>query len=248
MWCWLTLTVCVLHLDTPVTFAHPQCLDASPPSSASAPLTLCSEYTEFGCCSPRQEKTILDKYEHVRHRATDRDWQRCSGYVRDLLCQVCSPLSAHLYEADGRGTVRPLPGLCPYYSRRFYGLCGSLLWFLDPDLAPLVQSEEDFGQKTEIADMAYCYPDVLNRTESEGEAEEHVDQEAAGSSPDGCLCLEPVATGVSWITPFMPTFLLKFLGVRAMSIYLKIIYCSFFLSLGLAFKDLNYIHVIFFFF
>ena len=187
--------VFILLIAFPQTLAHPQCLDASPPAPASSPLTMCTQYSKFGCCSPQQEEELLEQYRAVEHRLSDTDWARCHGYVKDLLCQRCTPLAAHVYDAEGDSASHPraLPGMCTDYCYEFYAKCRVVVWFLDPSLASTLtfQTNVSFCQQMRISDMGYCYPDFKYQANNSEPAA------LTPSSQPGCLCLESVATGLA---------------------------------------------------
>lgn len=180
----------------PMASGHPQCANADPPFAPSGNLTLCPEYSQFGCCSLHAENELLELYQHVQHRLKAEDWQRCQDYTRELLCQRCSPVSAHLFDTEiAEATARKLPGLCPNYCSHFYTTCRDIVWFIDEDLATSVtfQSKEMFCEHAQISDMDYCFPDFAESQKS-GEASsghQHTHTEAV------CLCLEPVMTGLA---------------------------------------------------
>ncbi|KAK7103467.1 HHIP-like protein 1 [Littorina saxatilis] len=184
----------VLLLFSPLSVAHPQCLDASPPSPASSPLTLCTQYSDFGCCTPEKEAKLLEQYQLVQHRMLQGDWKRCQGHVKGLLCQQCTPLAAHVFDAESstsNADPRVLPGLCTDYCHQFYDKCRDIVWFLDPNLAASAafHNKTSFCQKTSISDMGYCYPKFVYKNEETSKPA----VQSSASSETGCLCLKRVA-------------------------------------------------------
>ena len=49
----------------------------------------------------------------------------CQAYVKQILCQACSPYAAHLYGFEDTGEVSPLPGLCFPHCSRVLSSCGA---------------------------------------------------------------------------------------------------------------------------
>ncbi|XP_076443138.1 HHIP-like protein 1 isoform X2 [Babylonia areolata] len=172
-----------------LTTAHPQCVDSTPPGPSTSPLTLCSHYRSSSCCSPHQERDILDVFLSLQHRLSSVDWDRCERYIQELLCARCSPFSAHMFDGQSR---RPLPGLCPDYCREFYSRCGDVTWFLDPALAASLRlhTHAEFCHNSTVSDMNYCFSG--ERQAAEKEEKEEGQAAASVSSEEGCVCLEPL--------------------------------------------------------
>nr|XP_028577584.1 HHIP-like protein 2 [Podarcis muralis] len=75
---------------------HPQCLDYGPPFQPPFHLEFCSAYETFGCCDQDKDNTIAAKYWEVMDYIDPQAHKLCGGYIKDILCQECSPYAAHL--------------------------------------------------------------------------------------------------------------------------------------------------------
>nr|XP_032812112.1 HHIP-like protein 1 [Petromyzon marinus] len=185
---------------------HPQCLDFRPPFKPPQPLRFCSIYSNFGCCDVEQDAAVERRYWEVADYLQPEGYHQCSGFVRDILCQVCSPYAAHLYDAEDPSTpTRSLPGLCPAYCSLFHHRCRPTLSLLAaqadaPGLHELLQSSpgdleadrQHICRYLSLSDPDYCFPSVVTNTRfSKG-----LGRILAGA--DGCLqlCLREVANGL----------------------------------------------------
>ncbi|KAM5145613.1 HHIP-like protein 1 [Mantella aurantiaca] len=187
---WLLL---VLH--TCVVIGHPQCLDYKPPFQPSKPLTFCTTYSSFGCCDIAQDRAIADKFRYITDFLDHTGVNACGEYIRNILCQECSPYAAHLYDAEDANTpLRELPGLCGNYCTEFWFRCRSTLSLIieGRDLSAIEGDVVKFCRYLTLDDVNYCYPNVLTNAElNNGLGEVKADEE-------GCLqmCLQEVANGL----------------------------------------------------
>ncbi|XP_055519544.1 HHIP-like protein 1 [Leucoraja erinacea] len=213
--CYIASLLLVAALIPPFS-SHPQCLDFKPPFQPEFPLTFCTVYTGFGCCDGRQDSAIARRYRHVLSFFHASAVPLCGKYIHDLLCQRCSPFSAHLYDAeDARRPQRVLPGLCPRYCVGLWRRCRSALGLLLPpgpeqrELSMAVSAGDRgrFCGLLELRDPDYCYPNVL----SSPRLNAGLGRPQAGPRPGpepgpgldsgpgpGCLrlCLQEVANGL----------------------------------------------------
>ena len=113
--------------------------------------------------------------------------------LKTLLCQVCSPYAAHIYDAEEDPTqVRTLPGLCTDFCHRFYDTVSSALVSPATGAGNILTTVSQGTQQEvcslfSITDTVYCYPDLKTNPELNGD----IDREAI--TADGCLCLEQFA-------------------------------------------------------
>ena len=166
-------------------WAHPQCLDAGPPYTPKRPHTFCTEYSDFGCCTTEDDEELQDKYNSIKDKVSPS----CLKYLKDILCQQCSPYVAHIYGYEDTLVAKPLPGLCNSYCGEVYDQCPDMIRELTTDEQVLnsLSSKTDFCNEIKLGDMDYCYPElltnpILNR-----------DISPEGRTEDGCLCLETFA-------------------------------------------------------
>ncbi|KAK7506765.1 hypothetical protein BaRGS_00002240, partial [Batillaria attramentaria] len=187
--CIITLSI---HLFSTVS-GHPQCLDFRPPFEAESPLSFCSNYTEFGCCTGEDDSNLYQEYLALRSTLTETDWNRCHGYIQDILCQKCSPYAAHIFDAERTMQARSFPGLCGGYCQEFFQRCGDVVQFLDPSFvgSTLLLHGYVFCQHVGLTDVDYCYPDLLTSPALNGRLQMQKE------TSEGCLCLEQVATNLS---------------------------------------------------
>ncbi|XP_078714280.1 HHIP-like protein 2 [Lampetra fluviatilis] len=193
-WPLLLVAVALVRLGPGVT-GHPQCLDYRPPFQPSSPLHLCTEYSSFGCCDAERDLQIYRRFWEVMGHMDGGGYRLCASFIKNLLCQECSPYAAHLFDAEDLSTpVRTLPGLCPDYCRSFYYQCGSTLSLLtdDKELRRLETDGERLCKRLVLEDKEYCYPAVLESPDLNAELG------VVQAGEDGCmqLCLEEVANGL----------------------------------------------------
>ncbi|CAB1348636.1 unnamed protein product [Coregonus sp. 'balchen'] len=174
---------------------HPQCLDYKPPFQPQEPLVFCKEYAKFGCCDLEKDDKISQNFYKIMDYFDYSGYMTCAKYIRTILCQECSPYSAHLYDAEDANTpMRELPGLCGDYCSEFWHQCRYTISLLTDNNAT-VGIEEDrnkFCNFLELKDREYCYPNVL----SDGKLNANLGNVRA--DPEGCLqlCLQEVANGL----------------------------------------------------
>ncbi|KAM3910544.1 HHIP-like protein 1 [Leptodactylus fuscus] len=185
----------VLVTTTWVVRGHPQCLDYKPPFQPSKPLAFCTDYSSFGCCDADQDKLIAERFNYISEFLDHSGVSACGDYIRNILCQECSPYAAHLYDAEDANTpLRDLPGLCGNYCTEFWFRCRSTLSLIieDQDLSAIEKDVVKFCRLLTIDDVNYCYPNVLTNAElNTGLGNMQEDE-------DGCLqlCLQEVANGL----------------------------------------------------
>ncbi|XP_075057076.1 HHIP-like protein 2 [Mixophyes fleayi] len=174
---------------------HPQCLDFGPPFKPTVHLEFCSQYDDFGCCDQEKDNIIAEKYWSVMDHYDYKEQELCGGYVKDILCQECSPYAAHLYDAeDPRTPLRILPGLCFNYCSDFYFTCRSTISLMTDD-KKIMEAEKDrdlFCNLLELPDEDYCFPDVIQNMDLNNNLGAVVEDQ------EGCLkmCLVEVANGL----------------------------------------------------
>ncbi|XP_036392475.1 HHIP-like protein 1 [Megalops cyprinoides] len=175
--------------------SHPQCLDYKPPFQPQEPLTFCKEYAKFGCCDVEKDDLISQRYYQIMDYFDYSGYVTCGKYIRSILCQECSPYSAHLYDAEDANTpMRELPGLCSNYCGDFWHQCRYVLSLLTDNNATvgIEDDQKRFCAFLELKDPEYCYPNVLTN------AELNANLGTMQADPEGCLqlCLQEVANGL----------------------------------------------------
>ena len=167
---------------------HQICLDTNVVVHKPEPrLSFCKEHANFGCCTKEMERPIISEYNKIRrNRALRKEWTRCQGYVRELLCQKCSPYSAHLYDYAENAI---LPGLCQNYCSNFFQSCRRTIKYMFRKNKELTGSSNlrfktSFCKYLKLEDSDYCFPKLRNGI---------VKMQApvvAMTDNDDCLCLE----------------------------------------------------------
>ncbi|XP_033125968.1 HHIP-like protein 2 [Anneissia japonica] len=188
------LIIFTLFFKVSLISSHPQCLDFYPPFENSEDLTFCSMYYELSCCTVERDNELYDEYLAITRKMSDENPSYCVDYIRDILCQECSPYAAHLYDSETTGTIRPLPGLCNHYCIYFHSLCSNVIPLLTEDSHLRKMGKRgsvEFCDAVEIPDMDYCYPNILDNADLNSELDR-----ALGGIGDGCLCLEEFANGL----------------------------------------------------
>ncbi|XP_041351627.1 HHIP-like protein 1 isoform X2 [Gigantopelta aegis] len=172
-----------------VCYGHPQCLDSRPPFQPTINLTFCPQYSLFGCCNSDGDTRLRSEYYTIRSLVDVETWTRCHGYVRELLCQQCSPYAAHIFDAEAKPQARTFPGLCETYAKEFHNSCKDVVTYLDQVLAedPRFETEHGFYSIVRIPDPDYCFPELLsNAIFNRNISNQQITKR-------GCLCLEEVA-------------------------------------------------------
>ncbi|KAM5238837.1 HHIP-like protein 2 [Ctenodactylus gundi] len=175
---------------------HPQCLDFRPPFRPFRHLEFCSDYESFGCCDQQRDHRIAARYRDIMSYFDLQGHELCGGYIKDILCQECSPYAAHLYDAENPQTpLRNLPGLCSDYCSAFHSSCYSAISLLTRERGLQVSQDKDaarFCHLFNLPDKDYCFPNVLRSG--------HLNRNlgAVAKDPQGCLklCLSEVANGL----------------------------------------------------
>eukprot|EP00079_Xenopus_tropicalis_P025841 XP_012819412.1 PREDICTED: HHIP-like protein 2 [Xenopus tropicalis] len=192
----LWLGFCSLILRAGLLLAHPQCLDYAPPFKPPAHLEFCSQYETFGCCDQDRDNAIAEKYWSIMDYFDLNGYHTCGGYIKDILCQECSPYAAHLYDAEDPHTpLRIIPGLCFNYCSEFHLKCQSSVTLLteDKQIRESCNKGRDlFCNLLNLPDEDYCFPNVLHNTDLNNNLGSVVED------PEGCmkLCLIEVANGL----------------------------------------------------
>ncbi|XP_053315121.1 HHIP-like protein 2 [Spea bombifrons] len=175
---------------------HPQCLDYGPPFKPASHLEFCSQYENFGCCDQEKDNAVAEKYWTVMDSFDLEAQTQCGSYVKNILCQECSPYAAHLYDAEDPYTpLRILPGLCFNYCSEFYMKCHGTIPFLTDDhhiQEAYRMDEVSFCNLLSLPDPDYCFPDLIEKTDLNYKLGSVVED------PEGCLklCLMEVANGL----------------------------------------------------
>uniref|UniRef100_A0A8C8AAY9 HHIP like 2 n=1 Tax=Otus sunia TaxID=257818 RepID=A0A8C8AAY9_9STRI len=175
---------------------HPQCLDYGPPFQPPFHLEFCSAYENFGCCDQERDNSIAAKYWDIMDYIDPQGHKLCGTYIKDILCQECSPYAAHLYDAENPQTpLRNLPGLCFDYCSEFHLNCHSAISLLTSDKHIQECCETNrthFCDLLHLHDEDYCFPNVLKNTALNRNLGSVVE------GHKGCLqlCLTEVANGL----------------------------------------------------
>ncbi|KAM6073690.1 HHIP-like protein 1 isoform 1-T1 [Chlamydotis macqueenii] len=174
---------------------HPQCLDFKPPFRPPRGLAFCRRYSDFGCCDPRRDRALLQRFYSLSAHLDGPSYAACAGHLQDLLCQECSPYAAHLYDAEDPSTpVRTIPGLCQDYCLEVWQKCRSIFRYLsaDQELIALENNMAKFCRYLSLEDTDYCFPHLL--------ANQNLNQNLGLVTADaeGCLqlCLVEIANGL----------------------------------------------------
>uniref|UniRef100_G3QFT6 HHIP like 2 n=2 Tax=Gorilla gorilla gorilla TaxID=9595 RepID=G3QFT6_GORGO len=198
---WLSsgiLCLCLIFLLGQVGLlqGHPQCLDYGPPFQPPLHLEFCSDYESFGCCDQHNDRRVAARYWDIMEYFDLKRHELCGDYIKDILCQECSPYAAHLYDAENTQTpLRNLPGLCSDYCSAFHSNCHSAISLLTNDRGLQESHGRDgtrFCHLLDLPDKDYCFPNVLRNDY----LNRHLGMVA--QDPQGCLqlCLSEVANGL----------------------------------------------------
>uniref|UniRef100_A0A8B9JX33 Si:ch211-136a13.1 n=1 Tax=Astyanax mexicanus TaxID=7994 RepID=A0A8B9JX33_ASTMX len=203
MFAFVCVCVCVCHVYAWLWFrllngrveAHPQCLDYKPPFQPLEPLVFCKEYAKFGCCDLDRDNQISRQFYQIMEYFDHSGFMVCGKYIRNILCQECSPYAAHLYDAEDANTpMRELPGLCRGYCNDYWQQCRYSLSLLTNNniTETIEENQEKFCDYLELKDPEYCYPNVLSSDEL------NANLGNVQADRKGCLqlCLEEVANGL----------------------------------------------------
>ncbi|NP_001161565.1 Hhip-like protein [Saccoglossus kowalevskii] len=187
----ISFLICVVLVSH--SRSHPQCLDFFPPFKATRDLTFCREYSDFGCCTSVRDGELRQKYNNLidQLEAIYPVLPVCNSYVKDILCQECSPYASHIFDAETTQIIAPLPGLCTAYCLDF-AHCGHVVSFLTTDQqlqSSLDVSLEYFCELVEIGDMDYCYPDIVQN-------DVFIHELVTAGEGEGCICVQEFANGL----------------------------------------------------
>ncbi|KAJ7990342.1 hypothetical protein DPEC_G00299310 [Dallia pectoralis] len=174
---------------------HPQCLDFKPPFQPREPLVFCKEYAKFGCCDLEKDEQISQNFYVIMDHFDYSGYVTCAKYIRNVLCQECSPYAAHLYDAEDANTpMRELPGLCGDYCTEFWQQCRYTVSLLTDNnaTAGIEENRDRFCDFLELKDREYCYPNVLSNDKLNANLGD------VRADTEGCLqlCLMEVANGL----------------------------------------------------
>ena len=184
--------------------AHPLCMNGHAPFKVEGELSMCPEYVDFGCCSSVDHGILISQYEQIQNIVPEDLWTSCGTFVRDFLCQTCSPYSAHLFDvkvvdSEHNFVDRVLPVLCWSYCSDFYNTCGEIInvsvdilqlnnpkLATDSDILKKAYSEgiSNFCEAVSMVDSPYCFPNVLDILDQK--------DELIHDSIEGCMCVEKV--------------------------------------------------------
>ena len=193
--CCLSTKLCILLTCLFYTCnSHPQCLDFRAPFHAQSPLQFCPEYENFGCCTVNSDNDIQTEYNRIRSIVSADTWTKCGTYIRDLLCQKCSPYAAHIYDAESTLKPRAFPGLCRPYCEQFYSSCRNLIQYLAYNDTTLIEESrlgvDKFCNHVSLVDTDYCYPDLKTNDILNNKID------LVQVTTEGCLCVENFASGL----------------------------------------------------
>ncbi|XP_071832534.1 HHIP-like protein 2 isoform X3 [Apostichopus japonicus] len=178
-----------------ITRSHPQCTDFYPPFE-DVNLQFCSEYREFGCCVSDRDAALENLGQTILGNFPDDVKEECEHFLKDILCQECSPYAAHQFNMEGRSKLdwSDFPGLCTQYCLDFHGKCAQLIPYITNNRALLnasAVSGQAFCTAQQIDDVDYCFPSVLLDENFNDEV-----REGQIGSGDDCLCLEEFANNL----------------------------------------------------
>ncbi|KFP81761.1 HHIP-like 2, partial [Apaloderma vittatum] len=143
-------------------------LDYGPPFQPHVHLEFCSAYANFGCCDQKRDNNIAAKYWDIMDYIDPQEHEACGTYIKNILCQECSPYAAHLYDAENPQTpLRSLPGLCFDYCLEFHVNCHSAVGLLMSDKhiqESCMTNKTCFCNFLRLHDEDYCFPNVLENT------------------------------------------------------------------------------------
>uniref|UniRef100_A0A452VCJ0 HHIP like 2 n=1 Tax=Ursus maritimus TaxID=29073 RepID=A0A452VCJ0_URSMA len=175
---------------------HSQCLDHGPPFQPSPPLEFCSHYEAFGRCDQHKDYLLATRYSVVMDFFDLRGHKLCGSYIKDILCQECSPYADRLDDAENaQMDLWDLPDFCSDYCSEFHSNCRSAFSLLTNDRRLHGSHEKDgahFFHPLNLPDEDYWFPNVLRN--------DHLNRNLGMVAEDhrGCLqlCLTEVANGL----------------------------------------------------
>ena len=160
-----------------------QCLDGGVPFSPKVGPSFCSMYTEYGCCTEKEDAELSIRFTRLAQNIPSHIWRNCFSYAKTLLCQSCSPYAAYLHGAVTDGTFksgipRKFPRVCKEFCIKFYNDCKDIVKYYTEEIEDkktptnerqnlLDASEESldaFCKLVELHDSKYCYSESRNKT------------------------------------------------------------------------------------
>ena len=135
----------------------------------------------------------MDKVLRASMRSR-KERNRCKPYLRNVVCTVCSPYAAHVYEAETADTPRVLPSLCHDFCLELYNNCYPALFDYYDQLNRTAYDEnsaEQFCKDHMASDQTYCYPSVIQGPQFPNDTGEEVD---FGNSLR--ICALPITSGL----------------------------------------------------
>ncbi|XP_077991002.1 HHIP-like protein 2 [Glandiceps talaboti] len=163
----------------------PKCANDVDPFKPASTLQFCTKFSEFGCCNG--DADIQQQHKSIMTQLTS---ESCSAYVRDILCQKCSPVTSRLYE-NTAVKESPLPGLCAGQCHDFYAQCKEAIPLLtnDKSLLKSLESEENFCGELQRSGTEYCYPEMMDTLDARPKL-------AVEPKADTCVCFREIASGL----------------------------------------------------
>ncbi|XP_019618723.1 PREDICTED: HHIP-like protein 2 isoform X1 [Branchiostoma belcheri] len=196
---WGTITpalLAVVFAFSMTVHAHPQCLDFMPPFEPAEPLSLCREYSKFGCCTREQDYELKKQFDEILRSLPQSSRTVCEKHVTNILCQECSPYASHLYDLETTQVKKPLPGLCPKYCSSIPSECINALLSttVDPSVRKTLSPSDPkkFCESTKITDMDYCYPDIITNENFSNDIQKAIQ----GTGGEKCLCFKQLVVGL----------------------------------------------------
>ena len=159
----MVLWVSLATLTWRLASSHPQCLDFLPPFELKdSTNTFCDGYASFGCCTKKHNIALAGKYRDITQKLYQNGLGHCSSYVKELLCQECSPYAAHIFDSETTLIKRPLAGMCAAYCTAFYQQCNDVVQYLTDDVMVLTSLADvsAFCGNNSLTDVQYCYPGI----------------------------------------------------------------------------------------
>ena len=185
----------ILFINIYVISSHPQCLDYLPPFSPSHTSFCAGEYSEYSCCTQEQEHDLAIEFWDRMQQQTRLKRGICGRYIQNALCTLCSPFSAHIYDAESATPAQHTPGLCPHFCVILYRFnCTDILLDLFGVPKREFKSAQDFCNEFNIADTDYCYPDVLQQATNLTSGIKT--PEDGSPEREDCLCVKEIASSL----------------------------------------------------
>ena len=118
-----------------LSHSAPCCRDQQPHFLVNENLRFCHQYSNVGCGTEKDDKLLKSTFDYTRRLIPRREkglWKRCNGYVKEFLCERCSPNSLHVFgggikHLGEKPSLREFPGLCQEYCTDFFTKCGPIV-------------------------------------------------------------------------------------------------------------------------